>query len=213
MIDHPPDELAIFRIAHSIQSAELREAYLRQMCRDDASVRDRVVQLLEASQEDPAFLEIPPTGVGPTVEFVSITERPGTQIGPYQLVEELGDGGMGIVYRAAQREPIQREVALKIIKPGMDTQEVLARFQAEEQALARMDHPHVAKVLDAGRTDSGRPYFVMELVHGVTITQYCDDSHLSTRERLELFVQVCHAVQHAHQKGIIHRDLKPSNIL
>ena len=120
---------------------------------------------------------------------------------------------MGVVYMAAQKEPVRRKVALKIIKPGMDTREVIARFAAEEQALAMMDHPNIAKVFDAGTTESGRPYFVMELVNGVTVTQYCDDNNLPTRERLELFTLVCHAVQHAHQKGIIHRDIKPSNIL
>ena len=142
-----------------------------------------------------------------------ITERPGTVIGPYKLLEQIGEGGMGVVFMAEQTEPVQRTVALKIIKPGMDTRQVIARFEAERQALALMDHPNIAKVLDAGTTDSGRPYFVMELVKGVPITKYCDEHHLPLRERLELFMQVCQAVQHAHQKGIIHRDLKPSNVL
>jgi serine/threonine protein kinase/tetratricopeptide (TPR) repeat protein len=142
-----------------------------------------------------------------------ITEGPGTRIGPYKLLQRIGEGGMGAVYMAEQEQPVRRRVALKIIKPGMDSEQVIGRFEAERQALAMMDHPNIARVLDAGTTDSGRPYFVMELVHGVPITQYCDDARLSPRERLELFVPVCQAIQHAHQKGIIHRDIKPSNML
>ena len=138
---------------------------------------------------------------------------PGTQIGPYKLHQEIGEGGMGVVYMALQKEPVRRKVALKIIKPGMDTREVIARFAAEQQALAMMDHPNIARVFDAGTTETGRPYFVMELVNGVPITQYCDDNNSTTGQRLELFTLVCHAVQHSHQKGIIHRDIKPSNIL
>ncbi len=134
-------------------------------------------------------------------------------IGRYKLLEQIGEGGFGVVYMAEQQEPVRRKVALKIIKLGMDTREVVARFEAERQALAMMDHPNIATVFDGGATDTGRPYFVMELVKGVPITDYCDANKLSTRERLELFMQVCHAVQHAHQKGVIHRDLKPSNIL
>ena len=141
------------------------------------------------------------------------SERPGTRIGPYKLLEKIGEGGMGVVYMAEQQEPVARRVALKIIKPGMDTQQVIARFEAERQALALMDHPNIAKVFDAGTTDSGRPYFVMELVNGIPVTQFCDQQHLTARERLELFIPICQAVQHAHQKGIIHRDIKPSNIL
>src|SRR5688572_8002841 len=140
-------------------------------------------------------------------------EAPGSHIGPYKLLEELGEGGFGVVWMVEQQEPIRRRVALKIIKLGMDTREVIARFEAERQALALMDHPNIARVFDAGATDSGRPYFAMELVRGVPITRYCDESRLSTEARLRLFVSVCHAVQHAHQKGVIHRDLKPSNIL
>jgi len=138
---------------------------------------------------------------------------PGTVIGRYKLLEEIGEGGMAVVYMAEQKEPIRRKVALKIIKLGMDTKQVIARFEAERQVLAMMDHPNVAKVLDAGATDAGRPYFVMELVKGVSITEYCDKNKLSTQERLDLFIQVCNAVEHAHQKGIIHRDLKPTNIM
>ncbi|MBM4000018.1 MAG: tetratricopeptide repeat protein [Planctomycetes bacterium] len=140
-------------------------------------------------------------------------ERPGTQIGPFKLLEEIGQGGMGIVYLAEQIEPVRRTVALKVIKPGMDTRQVVARFEAERQALAMMTHPNIARVLDAGETDSGRPYFAMELVRGIPVTDYCNQHQLGLRERLELFVTVCRAVQHAHQKGVIHRDLKPSNVL
>ena len=142
-----------------------------------------------------------------------VTEKAGDHIGRYKLLEKLGEGGCGIVYLAEQEEPIRRQVALKVIKLGMDTKSVIARFEAERQALAMMDHPNIARVLDAGATDTGRPFFVMELVRGARITDYCDENKLATRQRLDLFVQVCHAVQHAHQKGIIHRDIKPSNIL
>src|ERR1700729_3348193 len=140
-------------------------------------------------------------------------EGPGTRIGPYKLLQLIGEGGFGSVFMAEQEKPVRRRVALKIIKPGMDTGQVIARFEAERQALALMDHQNIARVLDAGTTDSGRPYFVMELVHGVPITQFCDDRKLTPRQRLELFVPVCQAIQHAHQKGIIHRDVKPSNVL
>src|SRR5215469_1733949 len=140
-------------------------------------------------------------------------EGPGTHIGPYKLLQQLGEGGFGIVYMAEQDKPVHRRVALKVIKPGMDSVQVIARFEAERQALAMMEHQNIAKVFDAGTTDSGRPFFVMEIVHGVPITKYCDDNHLAVRERLALVVPVCKAIQHAHQKGIIHRDLKPSNVL
>ena len=154
----------------------------------------------------------PRSGRGPRSPSRS-PRAPARSIGPYKLMEQIGEGGMGVVYMAEQTEPIRRKVALKIIKPGMDTKQVIARFEAERQALAMMDHPNIAKVHDAGATESGRPYFVMELVRGIPITEYCDREQLSIPERLELFVLVCQAVQHAHQKGIIHRDLKPSNIL
>ena len=143
----------------------------------------------------------------------AVTEKAGDRIGRYKLLEKIGEGGYGIVYMATQAEPIRRRVALKIVKLGMDTRQVIARFDAERQALALMDHPNIARVLDGGTTDTGRPYFVMELVRGIRITDYCDENKLSTPERLDLFIQVCHAIQHAHQKGIIHRDIKPSNIL
>ncbi|HSG48687.1 MAG TPA: serine/threonine-protein kinase, partial [Longimicrobiales bacterium] len=142
----------------------------------------------------------------------SVPEHP-EQVGPYRILQTLGEGGMGIVYEAEQREPVRRRVALKVVKLGMDTREVVARFETERQALAMMDHPGIARVFDAGVTQEGRPYFVMELVRGVSLLDYCDTHRLPVRDRIELFVPICHGVQHAHQKGIIHRDLKPSNIL
>ena len=175
---------------------------------------ERVEGLLERLCGADSFLEPPasaPTLTGRIVRRPS--EGPGTVIGPYKLMEQIGEGGMGVVYVAEQTQPVRRKVALKVIKPGMDTKQVIARFEAERQALAMMDHPNIAKVFDGGTTESGRPYFVMELVRGIPITDYCDQEQLSIPERLELFVLVCRAVQHAHQKGIIHRDLKPSNIL
>ena len=141
------------------------------------------------------------------------SETAGSQIGHYKLLEQIGEGGMGTIWLADQREPVKRRVALKIIKLGMDTKQVIARFEAERQALALMDHPHIAKVLDAGATETGRPYFVMEYIKGIPILEYCDQEKLDTRARLELFTSVCHAIQHAHQKGIIHRDIKPTNVL
>src|SRR5579859_507739 len=142
-----------------------------------------------------------------------MTEAPGENIGRYKLLQRIGEGGCGVVYMAEQEEPVRRRVALKVIKLGMDTRSVIARFEAERQALALMDHPNIAKVLDAGTTETGRPFFVMELVRGIKITDYCDQNNLDTTQRLNLFIQVCHAIQHAHQKGVIHRDIKPSNIL
>src|SRR5437899_560374 len=144
---------------------------------------------------------------------IPVEEKLGTRIGRYKLLEKVGEGGFGVVYVAEQREPVKRKVALKIIKLGMDTRQVVARFEAERQALALMDHPNIAKVLDGGATETGRPYFVMELVRGIKLTDYCDQNHLATSDRLDLFIKVCQAIQHAHQKGIIHRDIKPSNLL
>src|SRR5215471_6165263 len=159
-------------------------------------------------------VEPPALGSGPTIVLkLPATERIGDRIGRYKLLQKIGEGGCGVVYMAEQEEPVHRRVALKIIKLGMDTKQVIARFEAERQALAMMDHSNIAKVLDAGSTETGRPYFVMELVRGVRITDYCDHNNLPTRDRLDLFIQVCRAIQHAHQKGIIHRDVKPSNIL
>ncbi len=182
-------------------------------CGTGAELRAEVESLLEARQHLSGFLESPAVALAATADVSYLAELPGTQIGPYKLLEQIGEGGMGIVYVASQKEPLRRKVALKIIKPGMDTREVVARFEAERQALALMDHPNIAKVFDAGATDAGRPYFAMELVKGTPITEYCDRAQLSTRERLALFVTLCHGVQHAHQKGVIHRDLKPSNLL
>src|SRR5262249_43731985 len=175
----------------------------------DAALRARVENLLKSHKHAGSFLRKP---LAATVDE-PLTERPGTVIGPYTLREQIGEGGMGLVFVAEQQQPVRRKVALKVIKPGMDSRQVIARFEAERQALALMDHPNIAKVLDAGATDTGRPYFVMELVHGLPITEYCDANNLRPRDRLGLFMQVCQAVQHAHQKGVIHRDLKPSNIL
>lgn len=184
-------------------------AFLDDACGDDAALRGRVEELLRAHVEMGSIHASDPEATCDPC----IAEQPGTQIGPYKLLEQIGEGGMGTVYMAEQTEPVQRRVALKVIKPGMDSRQVIARFEAERQALAMMDHPNIAKVLDAGTTDSGRPYFVMELVNGIPVTQFCDQQHLTARERLELFIPICQAVQHAHQKGIIHRDIKPSNIL
>ena len=199
-------------VEHS--SPEERAAFLDKACAGDAGRRARVEELLRAHQAAGNFLQ----GNRPPAEPVAtadepISEGPGTVIGHYKLLEQIGEGGFGAVFMAAQQEPIRRKVALKVLKPGMDSTQVIARFQAERQALALMDHPHIAKVLDAGQTGSGRPYFVMELVKGLPITEFCDQAQLTPRERLELFVQVCQAVQHAHQKGVIHRDIKPSNVL
>jgi serine/threonine protein kinase len=176
-------------------------------------LRRKVERLLDAQPKVGGFLAAPAAGPTHTFGPPPALERPGTNIGPYKLLEVIGEGGMGVVYMAEQTHPVRRKVALKIIKPGMDTKQVIARFEAERQALALMDHTNIARVLDAGATESGRPYFVMELVRGIPITDYCDREKLSIPERLDLFVLVCRAVQHAHQKGVIHRDLKPSNVL
>lgn len=201
---------AIFGEALEIDTPDARAAYLRQACGDDIELRRQVVQLLEDHAAAGEFLEEPATA-----DFIlqEVVEGPGTQIGPYKIREKIGEGGMGNVYLADQAEPIRRRVALKLVKPGMDTRQVLARFEAERQTLAMMSHPNISKILDAGATESGRPYFVMELVKGIPITEFCNQQKLSVGQRLELFIQVCQAVQHAHQRGIIHRDLKPSNVL
>jgi formylglycine-generating enzyme required for sulfatase activity/dienelactone hydrolase len=190
-----------------------RSAYLDGACGQDADLRARVEALLRADQNAGSFLETPPFDPDITLATRTLAEGPGTVIGRYKLLEKIGEGGMAVVYMAEQEKPIRRKVALKVIKLGMDTRQVIARFEAERQALAIMDHPNIAKVLDAGATETGRPYFVMELVKGISITEYCDENSLSTEDRLGLFIQVCHAVQHAHQKGIIHRDIKPSNVM
>ncbi|HZR17580.1 MAG TPA: protein kinase [Verrucomicrobiae bacterium] len=210
-------EEAIFDAARELAPGAARAAYLLEECGQDAELRKRIEAMLEADGAAAEFFETQPGGAGTlrlsTSAISPLTEKPGDKIGRYKLLQKLGEGGCGLVYMAEQIEPVKRRVALKLIKLGMDTKVVVARFEAERQALALMDHPNIAKVLDAGSTDSGRPYFIMELVRGVRITDYCDQANLSTGERLALFVQICQAVQHAHQKGIIHRDLKPSNIL
>ena len=211
MAENQVDLEAIFFAAHR-KPPEERAAYLNQVCGNDRALRRRIEQFLSAQADIGSFLE---SGAPPLMATIDepITERPGTVIGPYKLLEQIGEGGFGVVFMAEQTQPVRRKVALKILKPGMDTRQVIARFEAERQALAILDHPNIAKVLDGGQTSNGRPYFVMDLVKGIPITEYCDQNQLTARERLELFVHLCQAVQHAHQKGIIHRDLKPSNIL
>jgi serine/threonine protein kinase len=204
---------AIFLAALNKRSAEERAAYLEAACGPDVELRRSVERLLNAEPKVGSFLLAGAPAFGAAVGDRAVVEGPGTRIGPYKLLQQIGEGGMGMVYMAEQEEPVRRKVALKIIKPGMDSQQVIARFEAERQALAMMDCQNIAKVFDAGATDTSRPYFVMELVHGVPITQFCDDNQLTPRERLELFVPVCQAIQHAHHKGIIHRDIKPSNVL
>jgi serine/threonine protein kinase len=205
----------IFLTALDKPEGSEREAYLAQACGRDASWRDRVTELLRVHAQAGDFLETPVSGAAELAAITPTgpTEKPGDKIGHYKLLEQIGEGGCGVVYMAEQEAPLRRRVALKVIKLGMDTRQVVARFEAERQALALMDHPNIARVLDAGATETGRPYFVMELVRGVKVTEYCDEEQLSTEARLNLFIEVCHAIQHAHQKGIIHRDLKPSNIL
>jgi serine/threonine protein kinase len=196
-------------------SAAEREAFLDKACGGNAELRREAVELLRAQELSGRFLE-QQCGSGGFFESLTdpkLSERPGDTIGPYSLVQRIGEGGCGVVYLAEQKVPLRRSVALKVVKAGMDTRQVIARFEAERQALAMMEHPNIAQVLDAGATQTGRPYFVMELVRGIRLTDYCDHCELSIEQRLGLFVQVCHAIQHAHQKGIIHRDIKPSNIL
>ena len=203
----------IFLDAVEIQQPEARAAYLDEACQNKGSLRERVDALMESHQDD-AFLESAVGRARPTVVDESrLSEVPGAMIGRYKLLQQIGEGGCGTVFMAEQEEPVRRRVALKVIKLGMDTKSVVARFEAERQALAMMDHSNIARVLDAGATDSGRPYFVMELVKGIPITRFCNENKLTVRQRLDLFIPVCQAIQHAHQKGIIHRDIKPSNIL
>jgi serine/threonine protein kinase len=195
--DHAPDQWPVF---------------LEHACAGDTHLRAEVEKLLRAQAAIGSFHEAPRPAIPETVDEWA-RERPGAVIGPYTLLEQIGEGGFGFVFLAEQQEPIQRKVALKVLKPGMDTREIVARFEAERQALALMDHPNIARVLDAGTTPDGRPYFVMELVKGVSITEFCDNNRLPTAVRLELFLDVCHALQHAHHKGVIHRDVKPSNVM
>jgi serine/threonine protein kinase len=213
MAHNPIDEKEVFNSARQIAAPEERLAYLQAAYGQDQGAVHRVLELLRIHDQEGSFLEASPVAAGALAFDEPIIERPGTIIGPYKLMEKIGEGGMGLVFVAEQQHPVRRKVALKVIKPGMDTRQVVARFEVERQALALMDHPNIAKVHDAGETASGRPYFVMELVKGEPITEYCDQNQVPVRERLELFLQVCQAVQHAHQKGIIHRDLKPSNVL
>jgi serine/threonine protein kinase len=213
MDEASPEMLSLFCAALERSSAEDRAAYLDAACAGDRELRARVEALLRAHEQAGGFLRENPEARDPRgTTDEPRAEGPGTRIGPYKLLEQIGEGGMGVVWMAEQQEPVRRRVALKIIKAGMDSAQVVARFEAERQALALMDHPHIAKVFDGGRT-SGRPYFVMELVKGIPITRYCDEHRLTPRQRLELFSPVCQAIQHAHQKGIIHRDVKPSNVL
>jgi serine/threonine protein kinase len=217
-------EQSLFDDALLIADPVERAAFLGQACAGDSALRSRITKLLAAHLHSDRFFSECIANFA--VEAVSPSDRPapagadrvpaekvGSRVGRYRLLRPLGEGGCGEVYLAEQEEPLRRRVALKVIKLGMDTKSVIARFEAERQALALMDHPNIAKVLDAGATEAGRPYFVMELVGGVKITTYCDEHHLEARQRLDLFIQVCQAIQHAHQKGVIHRDIKPSNIL
>ncbi len=214
MSDAPDRTETVFAAAVALEDPDERAAYLDQACAGDPALRGRVEALLRAHERAGHLLDRPaPVGPELTGAYTS-GALPGTVLaGRYKLLEQIGEGGMGTVWVAEQTQPVRRKVALKLIKPGMDSKAVLARFEAERQALAVMDHPNIAKVLDGGATAAGRPFFVMEYVKGVPITEYCEAARLSVPQRLELFVQVCSAVQHAHQKGIIHRDLKPSNIL
>jgi serine/threonine protein kinase len=210
-----PDVKSIFGSALAIDAPDRRAAYLDEVCGPDTGLREEVDGLLAAFGKAGDFMCRPAAEValGKAASHGSLIQTLGAMIGPYKLLEQVGEGGMGLVFVADQQHPVRRRVALKLIKPGMDSRQIVARFEAERQALAMMDHPNIAKVLDGGATPEGGPYFVMELVKGLPITDHCDKNCLGTRQRLELFLDVCHAVQHAHQKGIIHRDLKPSNIL
>ena len=211
----------VFLAAVGHGDAAGRQSILERECAGDAELRVAVETLLLAHDAPDTLLVHGPglaVGTKPAETAIGsvpppITERSGSRIGPYKLLQKLGDGGMGTVYMAEEETPVRRQVALKIIKPGMDSELVVARFEAERQALALMDHESIARVFDAGTTDTGRPFFVMELVHGVPITEYCDQCQLTPKARLELFASVCQAIQHAHQQGIIHRDIKPSNVL
>ena len=220
----------LFFSAMEIESESGRRAFIEKACAGDPALRQAVDQLLNWQTDADQLVDtVSPAILSATEVVDTITNIPeffenvkstcpddheiGKQIGPYTLLRKIGEGGVGNVYLARQEKPVRRQVALKLIKAGMDTQRVIARFETERQALAMMEHPNIAHVLNAGETETGRPYFVMELVHGERITTYCDQNRLSIPERLELFIQVCHAIQHAHQKGIIHRDIKPSNVL
>src|SRR5262245_10568610 len=199
------DKLREIFLAALEQAPDQREAYLDQLCGGDEELRRNVAVMLKAHAAGEGPLDRGALRDEHTGAHEKAAEAPGTVIGPYKLIEEIGEGGMGTVWMAQQTDPVRRLVAVKLVKAGMDSRQVIARFEAERQALALMDHANIARVLDAGATDAGRPYFVMDLVKGVPITRYCDEHHLTPRQRLELFLPVCQAVQHAHQKGIIHR--------
>lgn len=210
----PLVEELVFTAASAFDDPGERRAFLDHACKDDSGLRKRVEGLLGIQADADTFFDLPPEA--PLDRNFSGNAEPeelGNRIGRYRLITEIGAGGCGVVYVAEQQEPVRRKVALKLIKLGMDTEAVITRFEQERQVLAQMDHPNIARVLDAGTTSAGRPYFVMELVDGEKITDFCDANRLPIRQRLELFVQVCRAVQHAHQKGLIHRDIKPSNVL
>jgi eukaryotic-like serine/threonine-protein kinase len=204
---------AIFYQALKQHPLAAQAAYLDHACGGNGELRMEIESLLTAHAQAADVFECPVVSNVFDEEVAQSAEGPGTLIGHYKLLEPIGEGGFGVVYMANQEQPVRRQVALKIIKPGMDSRQVIARFEAEKQALALMDHPNIAKVLDAGMTESGRPYFVMELVHGTPLTEFCDQNELAINQRLELFIPICQAVQHAHQKGIIHRDIKPSNVM
>jgi serine/threonine protein kinase/tetratricopeptide (TPR) repeat protein len=206
------NEREIFEAALELPPED-RGAYLDGACGEDTALRQRLGALLGKHDQAGSFLEKPAVDVRATADEQPFSERPGTTIGSYKLLEQIGEGGFGVVFMAEQQQPVRRKVALKVLKPGMDTRQVVARFEAERQALALMDHPNIARVFDGGETTGGRPYFVMELVRGIPITDFCDQNRLPVRDRLGLFLDVCQAVQHAHQKGVIHRDIKPSNVL
>lgn len=223
MVEETAREQSLFEAALAVEPGAERDAFLQEACKGDAALYRRITRLLAAHTRSEGFFPgsasqmvgVDRSEVGELLasQTADANAMLGQAVGRYKLLKQLGEGGCGIVYLAQQQEPVQRLVALKILRLGMDTRNVIARFDAERQALAMMDHPNIAKVLDAGATESGRPFFVMELVQGVKITNYCDENQLEPRQRLNLFVQVCHAIQHAHQKGVIHRDIKPSNIL
>ena len=206
----PRREIEIFSAARRLNATE-QSTFLNETCGADPELKALIESLLKSSENAGSFLEDSDEFERTIEAPLSITEK--EQIGRYKLLQQIGEGGCGAVYVAEQVEPVHRRVALKLIKPGMDTKQVIARFSAERQALAMMDHPNIAKVLDAGTTSLGRPYFVMELVRGIKITEYCDQNKLSLDDRLSIFLHVCRAIQHAHEKGVIHRDIKPSNIL